>query len=355
MKNRYGGPLRQLVAEHFGLRIFVDMVDTPAFYRDVIAYPAITVIAPYAGPTRLARRPEIDTAALSDLARRLTGPGSIGESGGVRELEGVVNGDAPWLFDAIGPMALLRRLEARYPTLEEAGCKVGIGVATGADKAFVGSFDGLEVEADRKLPLVRTRDIQSGEVRWRGDGVINPFVDGGGLVDLAEYPRLAAYLEARREVIAGRHCAKKSPTRWYRTIDRIFPALAKQPKLLIPDIKGEAHIVYESGRYYPHHNLYYITSDSWDLHALRAVLLSGIARLFVASYSTRMRGGYLRFQAQYLRRIRVPAWEDVATDLQSELRDAAVAGDRVRCNLAVAELYGLTGEERGVLEGGGAS
>ena len=39
---------------------------------------------------------------------------------------------------------------------------------------------------------------------------------------------------------------------------------------------------------------------------MQAVLLSGIARLFMSIYSTKMRGGYLRFQAQYLRRIRVP-------------------------------------------------
>ena len=37
MKNRYGGPLRELVAEQFHLKIYVDMVDTPAFRSDVIA------------------------------------------------------------------------------------------------------------------------------------------------------------------------------------------------------------------------------------------------------------------------------------------------------------------------------
>ena len=37
MKNRYGGPLRKLVAEQFHLKVFVDMVDTPAFHSDVIA------------------------------------------------------------------------------------------------------------------------------------------------------------------------------------------------------------------------------------------------------------------------------------------------------------------------------
>lgn len=58
MKNRYGGPLRSLVAERFHLKFYVDMVDTPAFHSDVIAYPAITIISREApGPTRIAYRP----------------------------------------------------------------------------------------------------------------------------------------------------------------------------------------------------------------------------------------------------------------------------------------------------------
>lgn len=352
MKNRYGAPLRGMVAEGFHLRVLVDMVDADAFHREVIAYPAITVIANESpGPTRLVKRPEIDAGALARLARELEA-GSVGSpESGIRVVEALVQREEPWLVDSSEQMALLRRLEAAYPTLEEAGCKVGIGVATGADKAFIGEYETLDVEAGRKLPLVRTRDIQSGEVVWRGDGVINPFADEGGLVDLARYPKLRRYLEARREVIAGRHCAKKNPAGWYRTIDRIFPPLTKQPKLLIPDIKGEAHIVYESGRYYPHHNLYYITADRWDLRALQAVLRSGIARLFVAAYSTKMRGGYLRFQAQYLRRIRIPNWDSVSEGLRTELTEAAGRGDQASCNRAVARLYGLTEDEELVLRG----
>lgn len=162
-------------------------------------------------------------------------------------------------------------------------------------------------------------------------------------------PRLRAYLEARREVIAKRHVAQKAPAGWYRTIDRITPSIATRPKLLIPDIKGEAHIVYEPGRLYPHHNLYYIVSDTWDLRALRAVLRSGIARLFVATYSTRMRGGFLRFQAQYLRRIRVPQWEEVPIPLREALITADATDNIAAANEAVSLLYKLTDTERDAL------
>lgn len=345
MKNRYGGPLRSLVADQFHLKIYVDMEDTPAFHSDVTAYPAITIISrEKPGTTRIAHRPPIDRSALTILADALRARSLPNEIGPVHELARVTNGAEPWLLESSDQMALIRRLENQFPLLEEVGCKVGIGVATGADKAYIGDFDTLDVEPDRKLPLATTKDIISGEVRWSGQGVINPFAEGSGLVDLQNYPRLRHYLEARREIIAGRHCAQKTPANWYRTIDRITPALASRPKLLIPDIKNEAHIVFEDGKLYPHHNLYYVTSDEWDLRALQAVMLSAITRLFMTTYSTKMRGGFLRFQAQYLRRIRIPQWADVSTTLRTELAEAAIKRDVQACNRATYKLFGLSNE-----------
>ncbi|MDT8444933.1 MAG: Eco57I restriction-modification methylase domain-containing protein [Desulfuromonadales bacterium] len=353
MKNRYGGPLREFIARGFHLKAYVDMVGTNAFHSEVSAYPAITVITKSkTSVTRIAHRPEIDKKTLASVAVDINSD-FLSKDSSVREIVGVVSGSEPWLLESSDQMSLIRRIESQFPALEQAGCKVGIGVATGADKAFIGEFDSLDVETDRKLPLVATRDIQSGEVVWQGQGVINPFADDGGLIDLRDYPRLASYLEERKSVIAKRHCAQKAPSNWCRTIDRIWPELTSKPKLLIPDIKGEAHIVFEPGKLYPHHNLYYVVSDTWDLRALQAVLLSSIARLFVATYSTKMRGGYLRFQAQYLRRIRIPFWRDVSENLRRELIQAATIRDLDACNRAVFKLYKLNQEERSALGGNG--
>ena len=354
MKNRYGRLLRRMVAERFHLRTYVDMVHTPAFHKDVIAYPAITIIGrEKPGKTRMARQPEISGKALRALARELLSPQTPAPDSPVKEFAAVAMDAEPWLLATSDQLTLVRRLEHDFPILEDTGCKVGIGVATGADKAFIGPYDELDVEPDRKLPLAMTRDILSGDVKWRGLGIVNPFADAGGLVDLGQYPRLRRYLEARQSQLARRHIAQKAPANWYRTIDRMDPALAKTPKLLIPDIKGEAHIVYENGRLYPHHNLYFITSDAWDLKALQAVLQSGIARLFVSIYSTRMRGGYLRFQAQYLRRIRLPRWQEVPDEAKTALTAAAKRGDTAACRDAVFKLYRLSNDEQAVLSGNG--
>lgn len=128
---------------------------------------------------------------------------------------------------------------------------------------FIAPFDALDVEPDRKLPIAMTRDILTGTVKWRGFAVINPFGADGKLVPLKDYPKMAAYLERHGAAIKERHVSKKNPNSRYRTIDRIYPELTAVPKLLIPDIKGEAHIVYEPGKLYPHHNLYFITADGW--------------------------------------------------------------------------------------------
>lgn len=351
-KNRYGGPLRAMIARDFHLKAYIDMVGTPAFHVEVVAYPSITVVekAP-PGPTLVAATPQVERKYLGDLAKVLRGEAKLLPAT-VHKIEDVTNGDQPWVLQFSGPRELVRRIERDFPALEESGCKVGIGVATGADHVYVAKFDELDIEPSRKLPLAMTRDILTGHVQWRGYGVVNPFTDEGPLVNLKDFPKLDAYLAAHKAAITGRHVAKRDEKRWYRTIDRITPSLASRPKLLIPDIKGGVQVVYEKGMLYPHHNLYYVVSDTWELKALQAVLLSNLTRLFMTTYSTKMRGGFLRFQAQYLRRIRIPKWESVPSSLRAKLIEAADALDLPACDEAVSELYGLTPEEKKIIKGG---
>lgn len=339
MKNRYGGPLRAKVAKGYHLDVVVDFTGCPAFFDEVDAYPAVTIIRRGKGDsTRVAFRPEISGAHLQTLSKKLLGKK---ENEVVKARRGLTNGSEPWIFNEDGMMEILQGLEARFPLLEATGCKVGIGVATGADAVFIGTEEELNVEPERRLPLVMTRDIRGGKVAWQGHWVLNPFDKDGSLVEPAAYPKFNAYIGKHRAAIQKRNVAGRNPLGWFRTIDRIHEALTHQPKLLIPDIKGDAHVVYESGKYYPHHNLYYVVSQAWDLHALRAVLSSRVARAFVAAYCPKMRGGFLRFQAQYLRRIRLPRWETLGKELRKGLIEVGKRPDPAREEDLVRNVYGL--------------
>jgi hypothetical protein len=341
MKNKYGGPLRELISESYHFKIYVDMVHTQAFQEDVSAYPAITIISNASpGITRILRNPDVSKCSLRLIADQLASDDSLPDTSRL-ESTALSPGASPWLLGGLRQVDLIRKIEAEFPLLEDVGCKVGIGVATGADRVFIGNYDKLDVETCRKLRIVRTKDIAGGHVQWLGKGVINPFSDSGKLVDLTNFPKLENYLNQHKQAILARHCAQKNPIGWYRTIDRITPSLAARPKLLVPDIKGESHIVYEDGEFYPHHNLYYLISDEWDLRCLQAVLMSSLTKAFIAMYSTRMRGGFLRFQAQYLRRIRIPKWCMVSDVMKAELSEAAVARDLDACNDAVCRLYNI--------------
>jgi len=193
-----------------------------------------------------------------------------------------------------------------------------------------------------------SKDIGGGDPDWSGRHLVNPWEDGK-LVDLTEYPKLAAYYEEHEERLRGRHVAKKQPQAWHRTIDRIDPELLEQPKLLLPDMKAAAHPVLDTGNYYPHHNLYFVVSRDWDLEVLGGLLLSDIANLFVGAYCVKMRGGTYRFQAQYLRKIRVPDPNGIGFDVQTALRRAFNERDVVAATTAAGYAYAPHSTKESVL------
>lgn len=131
------------------------------------------------------------------------------------------------------------------------------------------------------------------------------------------------------------HCytARSAPRKWYKIIDRITPELRHKPKLLIPDIKanGDA-ITYDAGNFYPHHNLYYITSQQWNLRAPGTTPQRYRTPVRCCIFG-KIGGGYLRFQAQNLKRIRIPYWHDISPDDQQHMIHLGEAGEnyRYRC------------------------
>lgn len=343
VKNDYGRALRKKVSKGFHLHTHIDMYGVNAFEVSVGAYPSITVIERgQKSLTRVARAKSAEAGHLGELLEALDNPEGKASAPTVLSLQDVTDGQRPWLLSMHGSILLIRDLEARFPTLEQAGCRIGIGVATGADKAFIGPYATLDVEDDRKLPLATNKDINGVQIEWTGKGIINPYREDGSLVDLAEYPRLAAHLERFRAELEGRHTARATaPARWYKTIDRISPHLTWENKLLIPDIKGNGDAIsYDPGTLYPHHNLYFVTSAVWNLRALQAVLRSGIAHLFVDAYSVKIGGGYLRFQARNLRRIRVPQWNDISHDDRETMVLAGESGAKLGAPL-LERIYGL--------------
>jgi adenine-specific DNA-methyltransferase len=343
MRNQYGGELRELITSEYAVEVVVEMHNADAFDDEVDAYPAITVIrrknqdktiVATAGSEAEVSPPETLAAALSVTSK------SNGLPAGLRSavVDSWFKGADPWPCHSPAQLALLRSLEERFAKLESYA-KVGIGVATGNDRVFITKDPNL-VEPSRLLKLALGSDISSGKMAWSGHFLIDPW-DSAGLVSLAEYPLLSRYFEQHAMVLQQRHTAQKNARGWYKTIDRVTHALTHEPKLYVADIKNVFDPVLDVGETYPHHNLYYIQSGLWDLEVLGGLLMSSIGQFFVESYGVRMRGGYLRFQAQYLRRIRVPAPDALSPREAADLKSAFRARDRVAASQTALAIYGV--------------
>lgn len=348
MRNQYGQRLRKMVTEGFSVETVIEMHDVDAFEDEVSAYPSITVISRASQGSAIvatAKRgfDEDSARRVRIWASRKSGIKLSDPTCEAARLPTWFEDVASWPSGSPERLALVARLERDLPALEDGatGTRVGIGVATGADQVFV-TTDSTLVEEDRLMPLAMGRDTVSGELRWSGHHLVNPWEgDTGALVSLDDYPRLKAYMEENAEALRKRNVAGRRPQQWYRTIDRVAHTLMAKPKLLIPDIKAAIHPVLDTGELYPHHNLYWVTSEVWDPQVLGGLLLSGIAQMFIECYAVKMRGGYLRFQAQYLRRIRVPRHDLVPSRTARELARAFEARDLERATTAALDAYGL--------------
>lgn len=319
LKNEYGKKLRGWIAQSFRLESIVSLEKaSDAFQEDVLAYPAITLISNL--------RPG-STFSFSEL----TSISQLGKDTG-RLLPAPVLADWSSVFNRV-------QSDDTLVTIEEMGFLVGIGVATGADSIFIAKDLPSKVEKELLLPALNARDMSGNRLQWSGQYLLNPYQPNGELIKLEDYPQAAAYLISHREALQKRHVAKKNPGKWYKTIDRIVPALKDSPKVLLPDISGNQLIFVDDGRFYPQHNLYYITGGSLrQLQLLSAMLMSDYVKSQLISITNCMNGGYPRWQSQYLRKLVMPDVNAIEESLAERLLGAYQAFDLTRLNDTMADI-----------------
>lgn len=345
MRNAYGRALRAKVIDGFSVDDVIVMHDTDAFESDVSAYPAITVISRKPqGTASIAKAREnfgADQASAYMQWRYRAETRLVTDEVEAAVLPSWHETAEVWPDASPAVIAWLERLEETVPLLEDAstGTRLGIGIATGADRIYIRSGD-IDVEPDRLMPMVTPDAIRSGEFRFTGEHLVSPWAPDG-LVDLTDYPRLARYYAHNSQQLRGRSVAKRSGPHWYRTIDRQNFALLQREMLVMQDMKAQASPVRVPSGFVPHHNLYWIVSNTWDLDALGGLLLSKVVEKQVEAYCVKMRGGTLRFQAQVLRKVRIPRIDDIDPATLADLAAAFRNRDRERATSAALRAFDL--------------
>jgi len=299
--NQYGQLLRDEISRNYNLKKILNIENASPFDENVIAYPCVTTIE-----NNSRKKETFYFESTADVINF--------DSLNFQKITNPTNSSWENVF---------LKYNINHSALNgiiEQGFDIGIGVATGADKIFIiNEAQKNEIENARVLPLITTKDLLSDRINWRKQFVINPY-ENGQICDLEKYPKLKHYFEHHKEKLKQRHTAKVNPDKWFKTIDKIKPELVRKPKLLLPDIAGIKKLLIDTGEFYPHHNLYYITGQSVDkLKILASILMSNFIREQLSQIGIRMNGGFPRFQAQILKKLRIPNIDYLTSDEKTAL------------------------------------
>ena len=313
VRSSYGKRLRRLIGDSYHVALYLNMEHTQPFEIEVSAYPAIYVIDRHVG--RETYSGEVTSLETTPLKMFRTGVGKTRLS----RFDKWYRGEEAWVTTDYAERSRFEFIASTFPTIEGsgAGTQIGIGVASGADDIYVDPQQNTEIEHECLLPLVASEDIRGGRIKWDRRYMLNPYDqnDDRRMRDLSMYPKTGAYLMRNADRLKSRYCARMHPDAWYRTLDRISYGTLRASKLLLPDIQLGGNVALdERGEYYPHHNVYWITSRSWNLRALCVIMRSSFVTEQLRRLSMQMRGGSIRYQAQNLRKVHIPAWESLAKE-----------------------------------------
>ncbi len=341
-KSSYGRRLRSFIANGFHVVLYLNMEHAQPFVEDVSAYPAVIVIDRRRGNETLATT---IAEASPDILRSIR---SDSKSSRLSHFANWYVDGGPWLTTDAAERDSAMEVQMSYPTIEQSapGTRIGIGVASGADDIFVDVQKVADVERRCLLPLVAATDIQEGSIRWRDRYILNPYdpADDTALLDLDAYPKVASYLNGHADRLKSRYCARQHPNAWYRTLDRISYSVLSTPKLLLPDIQQGGNVALdEDGRYYPHHNVYWITSETWNMRALCVIMRSRFVTDQIRRVSVQMRGGSIRYQAQNLRNVHIPFLSSLAESDVAVLSDLYFSKDQDRVDSEVERILAKAG------------
>lgn len=336
-RNRYGRKLREFISDKFHVAMYLNMEHTSPFLEEVSAYPAIFVIDKRIGAPTISA--SIDSADADMLNRMDVANGAKAFS----RFDRWYRDGEIWTSTCADDRIEAVRVENIYPTIENSafGTRIGIGVASGADDIFVDAQRHADIEAERLVPLVVSEDIKNGSISWGQHYILNPYDFHGDseMIDLAKFPKTAAYFKNNENRLKARYCARGNGEDWFRTLDKMNHKVFKSAKLLLPDIQSGGNVALdEYGEFYPHHNVYWITSAIWNLKALCVILRSSFVTDQIRRVSVQMRGGSIRYQAQNLRNVHIPAWESITTEDVMELERLYDNSDREYVNSIVLSI-----------------
>ena len=366
-RSAYGKQLRDFLTRQSTLSQLIDFGDAPVFTS--IAYPSIITAS--------------KTHSQDNYLRALNwepGP-SIDEFGTIFQTNGFTmpqdaltpNG---WQLTSPTMLNLLEKLRnTGKPLGEYVQGRFYRGVLTGLNEAFVvdrETRDTLIVEhlssSEVLKPFLRGRDVKRWQVNFAEQYLIKiessenrTHLWSGQVAAEAEqifagaYPAIYAHFEPFRERLIERH--DQGNYFWELRACAYWEEF-QQPKIVYPDIAQGTEFSFDDSGYFWANTSYLLpTQEMW----LLGLLNSKAVFWFYTKTSTQIRGGFVRFIAQYVSQIPIPSIKPAQKASISKLVNQILASKRANPDADVSDLekridqivyllYDLTDDEIAIVE-----
>ncbi len=380
LRANYGQPLREFLNQNASIERVVSFAGLPVFAGATVR--TIVLIASRGrmnvGPVLYSESPPL--AVFLTLAS-----GSSSVENAIARTTYAVSRAAlarpEWRFVRQSADALLTRLQAQYTPLSEY-CKgrIWMGIKSGLSEAFViddetrAAMTADNAAANEIIkPFLNGRDIRRYQTKWQGTYLL--YTHHG--IEIERYPAIERHLRQFKDRL--RHRATQQ--QWYelQQPQYNFAKYIGAPKIIFPDIATAPRFALDETGYYGSNTTYFIPMR--DLYLL-GLLNSRMGCFYFASTCAGLEGAgetYLRFFGQYLEGapIRTIDFYDPAdkarhdrtvalvermlelhkrlaaarTQAEQELYRRQIEATDREIDALVYELYGLTEEEIGVVEG----
>jgi hypothetical protein len=368
MRAGYGKNTRALLTTQVVPRLIIDFGDLPIF--DATTYPSIILIekrrpVAYDTSTVAKFREAKQLERLDETLDNISFPMPV-----------IALGKEGWNLEQPEVLALMEKLKScGTPLGEYVQGRFYRGILTGLNKAFVidaATREKLITEdpksAELIKPWLRGRDICKWKAEWNGLYLINipSSANRKWPWSKAKTESEAIRLFEKNHPALYRHLYQwKTPLQkrddqgrfWWELRSCAYCEEFERPKIIYPDIAQGPKFSWDESRAFLGNTAYIIPTDEiW----LVGLLNSSLIWWHYQNISSIIRGGFVRFIAQYMATIPIP---DIVTTLKAPITQhtRAILYDpespdtprlEKQIDQMVYQLYGLTEEEIKIVEGG---
>ena len=272
-----------------------------------------------------------------------------------------------WML-SVADMELLKRLKNTTTTLYDyINGEAYYGIKPGATAAFIIPQERADElirtdESSKKiiLPVLRGRDIKPWYSTSSGWYMIGTFP--ALHLNIDDYPAIKdhflAYGKKKLEQTGEPGSRKKTCNAWFETQDQInYYALFSKPKIMYQKFQVQPCFIYDEEGLYCNDSMWIMPTTN---KALVGILNSRMGWWLISKFCTQIQNGY-QLIWQYLSKMPVP--KNLPSELSVKV-DAIIAAKKADAGVdtsaleaeiddIVFDLYGLTAEERALVQGAG--